>query len=240
MTPIQDSVLSHLDAAVEGRWRVRVRNRETGEVVEERRIKNVWTTTGLTALATAIYGGYVPPIYLVMENFYSTPMLAVSAGATQIQFSVKLDQAGDTQLVLGAGLASQEVVTFSSVTSSAPYIYTLSTACVNAHPTTDPCVRQPTVNDTMSLVTSELIFDQVNFYNQRPTSPGGYSGGPGNGTIQFFIAGPAAQGMMMTLGLSDSITPGTGNLHNHFVLGYNHNNPLNDLEIDGSLTLTNG
>jgi hypothetical protein len=70
-------------------------------------------------------------------------------------------------------------------------------------------------------------------------TPGGYSNGIGNWTIQFYLPGSTALANLMICGLSDSGTSGTGNLHNHFVLGYNHSNANNDVEIDGSITLFN-
>ena len=229
-----------MKVGVECLWTIRERDRETGQIVTERQIKNVWTAFGLTALASAIGAAYTPPLYLVIESNYALLQLAYpSAGATTILTDIRIDGATDTQIVLSPGLATQEVVTFSGVTGTGPYTYTLSTPTVNAHSLSDPVCRQVYTGDDMTTVVNEIQYDSVNFAGLRAVSPGGYSGGIGNWTIQFYLTGTSALAYLMICGISDSNTIGAGNLHNHFILGYNHISATNDIEIDGSLTLSN-
>lgn len=225
---------------ITGRWRIREREQKTGLVIMEREITNLWTNYGVTALASAIGNAYTSPLSLVIESNYATLQLDASTpGATSILTDIRIDQSIDTQIVLSPGLATQEIIGFTGVTGTEPYTYTLATPTVNAHPVGDPVCRQVNGQDTMANVVGEIQYDPVNFPNQRAQSPGGYSNGVGNWTIQFYLPGPSALNYLMLCGLSDSATIGTGNLHNHFIIGYNHTNPSNDVEIDGSITLSN-
>lgn len=227
---------------VKGEWTLRERDRRTGLIIVEKTIKNIWTSYGLTALATALTTPYTPPQYLVIESFYSSLYAPSNPGDTVVNVvNPGPTLLNDTQLVLSPGLASQETVTFTSaVDSGSGYtIYTVSGTVQKAHAVSDPVCRQPVLGDSMSSVTNEQQYDAVNAPNTRTASPSGYSGGIGNGVIQFYLPGPSAQCYIMLCGLSDSPTIGQGNLHNHFVLGFNHTSVTTDVEIDGSITLAN-
>ena len=201
--------------------------------------KNMFTAYGLTALASAPGGTYVAPTYLAVDTAYVTYYQATSAGVSTILLNNDPTLPGDDQLVLGAGLTSQETVTFTSISGAGPYTYTLQSPTVNAHAAGDPCTRQPGLNDTVTVLAPELQYDPVNAPNARLNSTAGYSAGIGNFIIQFYLTGnQATNTMFMTIGLVDNPTIGLGNLHNVFVLGYNHNT-INDVEIDGNITLTN-
>lgn len=200
------------------------------------------TTYGLTALASAVQGTYAPPLYLVLENNGSTFAAGASAGVTAISSNAAVHLPGDTQLVLGVGLAGQETVTFTSVTTAAPYVYTLTAPVVYQHVTGDPLCRLPLATDTMAQVVNELQYDSVNDPNLRLQSVSGYSSGNGAWTMQFYLTGIEASSFLMTIGLSDSPTIGQGNLHYHATLGVNHVYvPANggvDVEIDIPITLS--
>lgn len=219
-------------------WRVRERDHRSGIIVAERKVKNIWTNYGLTALAS----GTIPSqTYLAVEFPNYTFSSGYSSGVTSITLSGQAHQTGDTQLILGVGLSSQETVTFSSATpgTGSTYVYTLSSPTAQPHNSGDPACRQVSATDTMSNVQNEQQYDAVNFPNQRMNDAGGYSNGSGNWTYQFYYPGPTLQTTLMIVGMTDNLTIGQGNLLNHFVLGYVHNNTNNDLEIDGSLTLSN-
>jgi hypothetical protein len=236
MTPTQDSLQARLKVSCT--WTIR--ERKNGLVLAEKQVKNVWTEYGLTALASAILGkGYTAPVYLVIEDNATTLAADAVAGAMQVQLTSRVDQQNDTQLVLNPGQTNQEVVTFASVSGSGPFVYALVAPVQQSHSQGSPVVRQITANDTMASITNEQQYDSVNFPNQRMLSPSGYSGGPGNAVVQFYFPGPSALLNFVTCGLADSPVIGQGNLHNHFILAYNHTDPTTDLEIDGSLTLTN-
>jgi hypothetical protein len=233
-----DSALSSRKVKVRGDWVVR--ERRGGVVVAERNFKNIWTTYGLTALAGAITGnGYTAPVYLVIENNATTLAATANPGDTQVQLAARVDQAGDTQLVLDPGAGNQEVVSFTSVSGSGPYVYLLTSTIAQTHTFGAAVVRQVSENDTMASVVNEEQYDSVNFPGLRMQSPSGYSSGPGNCTIQFYFPGPTSVLTFMTCGLADSPTIGAGNLHNHFILGYSNTDAGTDVEIDGSLTLSN-
>lgn len=223
------------------RWVLRERDSKTGLLVAERRVKNVITTNGLTLLASALSGGYNPPLYLVIDSAGGRLQATYAAGVNAVASDTKVDIVGDTQLVLSPGTPQQETVTFSSVTGSGPYTYNLSSPTTQTHNLNDWVLRQVNVNDTLvNSVVTEIQYDAVNFPNQRAQSYSGFSPSAGQWTIQFFITGNQATNTQFnTLGLSDSPTVGTGVLHNHFILGYFHS-AGNDVEIDGTLTLING
>jgi hypothetical protein len=211
--------------------------RENGVVVAQ--TKNVFTDFGLTALASALSGGYTPPIYLVLDSGGTTLFNTVSPGQTSVVTNLRVDLSGDTQLVLSPGKANQEVVTFTGTpTGSGPYTYTLTSAAAQLHNSGDTVVRQTRHQDTMSTVLSEIEYDHADFPNQRAQSYAGYSQGTGNWVMQFYILGTQAITNLNYVGLADNITIGQGSLHDHAVLGYTHTSN-NDVEIDVSLTLTN-
>lgn len=202
--------------------------------------KNTFTTNGLTQLASAISGSYVAPNYLVLNKNTTGLTNNQSPGDTSVTLNSRIDQAGDTQIVLSLGLANQEVVTFSAVnTVSGKYVYTLSSPLVSSHSAGDLVTRQPNANDTMSNITAEQQYDPTNAANSRLQSVAGYSAGPGNWVIQFYFVAQAAVFYISDIALADNITIGQGTLHNHCVLGYDHSAGTSDVEIDGSLTLTN-
>jgi hypothetical protein len=88
--------------------------------------------------------------YATFQQDYSTP------GTTTIQTDIRVDQTLDTQIVLSPGLVSQELVTFTGVTGTGPYTYTLATPTANTHPVGDPVCRQVNVQDTMTSVVDEV------------------------------------------------------------------------------------
>lgn len=201
----------------------------------------VRTLYGLSALAAAVQGGYLPPLYLVIESNGST-LYAASAGVTSIQTHATVDLTGDSQIVLSPGLATQETVTFTARSGTTdPYTYTLASATVNAHAAGDPVCRMVLASDTMSQVVSEVAYDSTNDPGNRSLSVGGYSTGTGQWTMQFYLTGIQASAYIMTVGLSDSPVIGQGNLHAHLIVATNHvfANPATavDLEIDVPLTL---
>jgi hypothetical protein len=220
-------------------WTIRERQRRSGILVSERRVKNIWTNYGLGALA----GCALSPtnLYLAVESPGTTVQYTVSSGASSIVTSAQVHQTGDTQIVASVGLSNQETLSFSSavVNSDSTCTYTLSVNTTQPHSAGDPASRQVNSTDTVSNLVSEQQYDSVNFPNQRIPVASGYSGGTGNYIFQFYYPGPTAQFLFLTVGMCDTPTIGQGNLLNHFVLGYLHNSTTNDLEIDGSLTLSN-
>lgn len=202
---------------------------------------NVMTDYGLTALASAFGGEYTAPVYLVIDNYSGQIQNSggVAAGATSVTLNKRIDSAGDTQIVLGVGTANEEVVSFSAVTGSGPYIYTVS-ATTNSHVQNEYCVRNPRQSDTLASIQSEVQYAPTVFPGKRTQRIGlGYSSGIGNHVMSFFITGAQAAGRWESLGTADSDTVGSGNLHNHLVSGYDHSSG-NDTQIDISLTISNG
>lgn len=201
----------------------------------------VMTQYGISALASAVQGNYSPPLYLVIENNGSTLSSAVNIGAPTISSTTRVDLTGDSQLVLGAGLVSQEVVKFNGVSGSGPYTYTLTTTPVFAHASGDPLCRLPLATDTLLQVVNEQEYDHANDPGLRLQSVSGYSTALGNWTMQFFLTGIEASTFIMTVGLSDSPTIGQGNLHAHAVVGINHvyNSSVGgvDIELDIPINL---
>lgn len=201
---------------------------------------NLMTDFGLTALSSAFGGTYDPPLYLVIDDYageiQNVGTLAV--GATSVSLDKRVDIAGDTQIVLGVGTANEETVTFSAVSGTGPYVYTIS-ATTKSHVQNDPCVRLPRQSDTVASIQSEVQYAPTVFPSKRAQRVGaGYSSGTGNHVMSFFITGSQAVGTWMSLGTSESETVGGGNLHNHLTSGYVHNSG-NDTQIDVSLTLAN-
>lgn len=211
--------------------------RERGIVIA--RVKNVFTNYGLTALASAIGGGYMPPTWLVIDSAQTTLSNGYSPGATSIQTTGAVDLVGDTQLVLNPGAGNQETVTFTSRSGTGPYTYALSAGLANTHVSLETVCRQTSASDTLSTVVTEVQYDPVNAAGQRIQSVAGFSSGNGNFTMQFYITAAQAQAKFNTVGLADTLNTGSGNLHDHAVLGYDHTAGTNDAEIDVSLTLTN-
>lgn len=215
---------------------------EHGILVPKVKRKNLFTNYGLTALASAIGGGYVPPSYLAISTTYSTIYAQINPGATSIQLNGDPTLVGDTQLVLSPGTINQETVTFTTKSGAGPYTFALTTPYpANTHPVSDPVVRQVLVGDAMAQLTNEAQFDPTYYPNQRAFRTAGFSAGSGQYTMQFYFSGTTLTNIYcMTLGLTDQATIGSvsANLHNEVVLGYNHNN-TNDVEIDINFTLIN-
>ena len=207
--------------------------------VEVARKHNLLTDHGLTNLAAAFGGTYQNPIYLVLDNKAGQIQNAgtLSIGATSVTLDVRVDEAGDTQIVLGNGTANEETVSFSAVSGSGPYVYTIG-ATTKTHAHLDYCSRAPKQGDTISAIQAEVQYDATNFPGKRLKSSGFYSSGTGNGTMQFFITGNQAITRWESLGTSENISVGAGNLHNHLVIGYDHTTG-NDAQLDISLTITN-
>ncbi len=221
------------------KWEVKKRNASGLYEVQLTRY-NIWTNYGLTALAQAPGGQpYAPPQYLEIEDNGEqiTNGSGITAGATSCTFAASPLLGGDTQLILGVGTANQETVTGVTISGSGPYTASF-TACTKSHAYGDWCCRVPLASDTMGMITDEWQYDTVNSPNQRLFSAAGYSTGTGVWVSQFYYNGAQAIGNITTIGLADTQTVGTGNLHNHLALGYVHTSG-EDLEIDGTLTLVN-
>lgn len=217
-----------------------VKERRSGIWVPVLQVKNIFTNTGLNGLASAIQGTYVAPNFLVIDSAGAKLQNVYGPGATSIDVDVRVDLGSDTQLILSPGTANQETVTFSGVSGSGPYTYTLSSPTVNTHSLNDYVLRKPLATDTMTSVISEQQYDSTNAPGQRMPAASGYNNGStGQWTIQFYFTGSQAPVVFNTLGLADDISVGSGSLHNHFVLGYDHTTSGNDLEIDGSVTIAN-
>lgn len=221
-------------------WTVKERDPKTGLFIPKLRVKNIFTNTGLNALASAVQGAYVAPTFLVIDSAGAKLQANYSAGVTAVNTDVRVDIGSDTQLILSPGTANQETVTFTSVVGSGPYTYNLSAPTANAHNLDDYALRKPLVTDDMTTVVTEAQYDSTNAPGQRMPAASGYSNGSiGEWTIQFYFTGTQAPVVFNTLGLADSSDVGAGSLHNHFVLGYDHTTSGNDVEIDGLLTIAN-
>lgn len=197
------------------------------------------TTYGRTALTSAITGGYLPPLYLVIDTMYTTLALNVTAGDGVFSTTARVDQAGDTQLIVGLGLIGQETITFTGApTGSGPYVYTLTGTFASNHTTGDPVSRNPLASDTMANIVGEVEFDHAFSPGLRAAVPAGFSPGTGQWTTSAYLTFSQALYYITAWGLSDSITIGAGNLHAYMPLGFDHSSGLRDLELDGTLTLT--
>jgi hypothetical protein len=215
-----------------------VKERRSGLWIVQHTMYNKITNFGLTAFASAPSGSYIAPIYLVIDNANTTMANTYLAGVSSVQTVGDPTVAGDTQLDLSVGLASQETVTFSSKSGTGPFTWTLSANTVNSHSSGDPVVRTPTAADTVASVLGESQYDPVYFVNSREPITSAFSPATGQNTSQYFIAGIQATNLFFAhVGLADSLTIGTGNLHNYASLGYNHNN-TNDVEIDVTYVVT--
>jgi hypothetical protein len=196
------------------------------------------TNNGKTYLASAITGGYTPPFYLVIDTTKTTLSVSTLVGAGAITTVARVDQAGDTQLIIGLGLASQETVTFSSVSGSGPYTYTLVGTMINAHASGVYVIRSPLATDTMANVLGEVQYDSVFAAGQRIQAPSGFSPGSGQWTAAFYLTSIQALYYITAYGITDSPFIGSGNLHAYIPLGFDHTLGTRDVEIDLTLTLT--
>jgi hypothetical protein len=224
------------DDLVKGSTIWTIREHRPGGIVEVWRKRNIITSYGLTALASAFGGTYAQPVYLMLDNKSATLNASYGTLVTSVVMNARIDNAGDTQIVLGVGTANEETIAFSAVSGSGPYTYTVS-ATTKAHTSGDNCCRAVRGADTLASIQSEFQYDSVNFPGARLRSTGFYSSGTGNGTMQFFLTGAQAVGRWESLGTSENAAVGAGNLHNHLTLGYNHTAGV-DVEIDIALTLS--
>ena len=216
-----------------------VKERQGGLWVPVHDFHNLLTNYGLTAYAQAAGGNYLAPTYMVIDTASVGFYAPGNVGDGSVQLNGDPTISGDTQLVLGAGLPSQETVTFTSKSGTNPVIFNLSGTLANAHAIGDPVVRNVTASDTMASVLSEAQYDPTNNPNGRSPIAASYSPATGQGTMQYFFAGITATNLFFAhVGLADQQLIGNPatNLHNYAVLGYNHNN-TNDLEIDVTYTL---
>lgn len=237
----QDCSLSKLGFSCE--WVVK--EKRNGIYVPVLRRKNIVTNTGLTALAGSWSGTLTLPQYMVLESNQTTVFTTISAGATSVTLVARVDQTGDTKLVLSAGTGNQETVTFTGTPtlSGGHYIYTLSAATTHTHTAGDFATRQVLATDTMTNVSGEFSYDTT-VSGTRNAFVSAFSPGTGQYTYQFYFTGIQATQVIATVGLSDSQSVGAGNLFNHLVLGYDHTIPsgqstTNDVEIDVTLTASN-
>ena len=215
-----------------------LKERVDGLWVPKVQTKNLLTSYGLTAFASAPSGTYMPPVYLVIETTKTTFSNLFAAGVTSITTAGDPTLVGDTQLVLDPNTATQETVTFSAKSGTGPYTWTLTAPTTYSHNSGAFVVRAPTVNDTLASVIAEAQFDPTYSPNGRQLQTASYSPGAGQNTMQFFLAGIQATNVYFAhVGLADAKTIGQGNLHNYAAFGYNHNN-TNDIEIDITWTLT--
>jgi hypothetical protein len=198
------------------------------------------TTTGLSGLASGWQGNaWSAPIYMALETTKGLiqNVGGIGVNATSVQTDVAVDEAGDTQLVLSANTANSETVNFSSRSGTGPYTYVIS-GVTKTHAQNDWVVRAPRTADTISSLQAEVAYDPSGNPNQRLTSLGGYSPGPAQWTMQYFLSSTQALTPITLAGLCDASALGAGNLHNHVVVGIDHTSTGDDLELDVLLTLT--
>lgn len=219
-----------------------VKEKRGGLWIPVLRKKNVITDYGLSSLAAAWNGTAIPPLYIVLEQNQTTVNANTIIGATSIQTVAQAHLTGDTKIQLSVGTGNEETATFSAVTGTGPYTYTV-TALTKAHTAGDFVARTPQQGDTMTKVASELSYD-TSVPNTRAPITSGYSVSAGVFTYQFYFTGIQAAGRLFTVGMADNINFGSGNLYNHIILGYDHRiiapaTTTNDVEIDATLTATN-
>lgn len=216
-----------------------VKEKRNGEWVKVLERKNIFTNYGLSALASAIGGGYTAPIYLTLDSSHATVSTTIAAGASTVQISANPTYTGDSQLVLSAGLSTQETVSYSSFSGTGPFTFVLTSPTLQVHNAGEIVTRQVQVGDTIGNITAPIQYDSVNAPNQWSVQSAGYSSGIGQWTSQFYLTGNQAVAFIAVVGLTDSNTIGSGNLHNHLVLAYDHTAGTTDVEIDVNLTVHN-
>src|SRR5579864_1187224 len=130
------------DVAVQGRWRLRERNRKTGLVVAERTIGNLWTNYGLTALASGLWEP--TNTFLCVESNYATFTVQANPGNSSVTLTQAVSYAGDASIILSPGLATQEILAFNTQTTDpdTTVTYGLVGTCALTHPVGDPVCRQ--------------------------------------------------------------------------------------------------
>ena len=239
MTLTQDSLASKVGFACI--WTVK--EKRNGVYVPVLRRKNVITDFGLSSLAAAWDGVAIPPLYITLETKYGKVSGSNTiVGATSIQLDTAIHKTGDTKLQLSVGTANEETATFSAVSGTGPYTYTV-TALTKAHTIGDYCARTPQQSDDLTKLFTELDYDSTAPGTRAPITSS-YSSGTGVYVYQFYFTGIQAIGRLMTVGLADSASTGAGNLYAHLVLNYDHTitapaTTTNDVEIDAQLTATN-
>lgn len=218
-----------------------VKEKLNGLYVPVYRKKNTFTNYGLSALASAITGGYVPPIYLMMDASYSFVYANTSIGSSTIDVTNTPFNAYTSQVVLSAGLSNQEVLGISGITTiqAGQYRITLSSPTAKAHNGGEFVCAQPSSSETMAQMATPVQYDPVNAPNQWTSYSAGYSQGVGNWIAQFYLTAAQAQAVLMRVGLADAQTIGSGNLHSLVVLAYDHTAGTTDIEIDANLTIVN-
>lgn len=244
MNPIVHAKVQYPPAPLVCRWKLKVRNKETGKYEPVRERRNLFTDAGLTNLAKNWMAQGAPPTNLVIDSFKATiDNASLPIGSTTVTLSAPSQphKAGDTQLVLGVGLVTQETVNYSGAASlgGGLYQYTLSSPTTETHAQNEWAVRRPLQSDILSDIKSEVQYDPVSFPLQRMGASGpGFSQGVANYVMQFFLTGDQALDDWVTLGLADSTSTGAGILMNHLVFGFTHAQG-DDVELDISLTIAN-
>lgn len=200
---------------------------------------NLFTYDGLTYLASAFSGVATAPGYLVIDNFFSTITDAgtLAIGSTTVHTAARVDKPGDTSIVLGLNTANEETRTFSAVTGTGPYAYTIA-ATTKTHANGDKVVRAAAYGDTVATIQGEVQYSPVALPGKRSPRVAFYSSGSGNGTMQFFITGSQAVTTWASLGLSESDTVGVEHLHSHLTSGFVHSTGV-DVQVEVSVTITN-
>lgn len=233
-----------MDTGVIGECVWTVKERHGKEWVPVLKKKNALTNYGLTGIASGFGGAYIPPLFLVIEQFFTT--LGVNAGPSSTSFYTA-DQmpqgvVGST-LIVGYGLPTQEAVVMTVVsnllTPGYGWYAAPATPFINTHYAGEYCIIAGSQQDTLASIVNEAQYDSINFPNQRPSLMAGYSGGVGNYVTQFLLTATQAPVYIAGAGLSDSLYIGAGNLHNHVTLGYDHTAGAYDIEIDANLTIAN-
>lgn len=226
------------------RWKLKVKNKATGRYEPVKSRRNLFTDAGLTNLAQMWMNAGSVSQYVVIDSFKATisdATLPVGSTSVTLAASQQPHKTGDTQLVLGVGLVTQETVTYSGSTNNGngTWTYNLSSATTQAHAQNDWAVRKSLQSDVMSDIKGEIQYDAVSFPNARMAMSGtGYSGGTANQVMQFFLTGDQALTDWVSIGLSESPTVGAGTLMNHLAFGFTHAHG-DDVELDVSLTVAN-
>lgn len=221
-------------------WTVRVRDPRTGLYLPRLSRTNLFTDAGLSQLAAGWAGANQPPLYLVLDTYRPVLQATYAAGVTSIATDKQVHQPGDTQIVLDPGGVNEETVTWTTVSGTGPYTYTIS-ATTKSHASGISAVRAVRQSDTLAIaIRSEAAYDPVAAPNQRMKASGaGFSPGAGQYTMQFFLTGNQALVYWMTVGLSEAAQVGTGTLQNVLTMGLDHTTAGNDVELDITLTQSN-
>jgi hypothetical protein len=214
------------------------RNPVTKEITRKVTKKNLITTYGLGQLSSAIGGGYTPPQYLAIESAAPTLLNSPVIGATSFT-STDLALPNTGVMCVGLGAASQENVTCTAIsTVSGTTTYTISPGFVNNHTAGEVFTLIPTAADDPTVIQTALQYDPINNPNQWINSVAGYQSGTGQYTLSFYLTAIQAVGYFTKVGLTDSVTIGTGNLHSWLLYGVDHSAQIEDIQVDCVLTST--